>query len=51
MDKDSLVVVDTKEYIKLSCKESNSEVPSSSVVWKKDGVEMTVSVRTIYAHA
>ena len=49
MDEDSLIEVDSKEYIKLSCKEITSEAPDSSVVWLKDGVEMTHSVRTFYA--
>ena len=46
MDKSS-VVVKNEEYVTLCCNKATAEGPSSDVVWMKDGVEISHSVRTL----
>ena len=48
MDETSLVV-NSGEYVTLCCKDSTAEPLSSGVVWMKDGVEISYSVRAFCA--
>ena len=46
----SILSVNTENHVILSCVEPTAVVPSSGVVWTKDGVEMSENVRVIVAH-
>ena len=47
VDTNSTLTVNIKEYVVLSCVEPTTGVPSSGVIWTKDGVEMNENVRVI----
>ena len=46
----SILSVNTENHVILSCVEPTAVVPSSGVVWTKDGVEMSENVRVIVTH-
>ena len=50
IDNSSIVTVNSEENVVLSCVEPTAIVPSSRVVWIKDGIEMTEKVRVIVSH-
>ena len=50
IDNSSTVTVNSEENIALSCVESIAVVPSGTVVWIKDGEEVTGNVRVIVSH-
>ena len=44
-DDNSTLTVNIKEHVVLSCVEPTAVIPSSGVIWTKDGVEMSENVR------